>query len=961
MLVGTLLLAPSYLCAQAPFIKSYTVENGLPSSVGFHVIQDHKGYIWLATDRGVSRFNGKKFKNFSSKDSLSGNSIFLLNIGSDSSIWFNHFNQSLSYFKNNSIHPYQYHQVLHQWLGNSDLISMHFIEGEGLWLGINGYKSGKSCLALIDTNGVLHEVPEARQQVKLVVKKLSDGAIIHGIQMGEENEKKLSWLSGDGDYLLPLLFEIPSDRILSTFISKGNILFLCHFGVLYRIENGMVKKRLVGHKTNSLYVDRDGDLWLGLAKGGVLQLNAKDLEVKKLLFPQKVVTSIWNDHEGGYWFSTLEDGLLYSNNLHLQLFQEQDGLPSRGFTGLLQRNDTVFLGHSSGHVSLHRPTGILLSKKIEHYVSHISDLENGKILLYGTGHKISPFIFNTQTLPFALSSAFNPIQNTLWTGSTQGINIYQLPILERPTPLEGYHERTEALCFHNDTLWIGSINGLFIKVNGEIKPYHPVALCSEHIIAIEADANCLVVASKSKGILVKKMGKGKVYDATKHLQADFVNDVVLHHDSLWISTSSGISFLDLNSSKDSIQHFGVANGLPTPEINELTFTKEGIWFTSYLGLGFLPFRKFSSAKTPLVYITSVLAGAQSETSLQKHYNLPFGENYLEVSFESVAFQGGISEGFEYQFSPLINEWKDIQHGAIQFNSLAPGNYQFKVRSKDSKVSAAALQQVHFTVQKAFWHTLVFRVALTLVLLVLLFSVYRFNIGRITRRHHLEQELEKINNRVLRAQMNPHFIYNSLNSVQSFIVKNDLKNSMRYLAKFSKLMRKIFESSAEETVSLESELETLALYVSLEKQRRRKEIHLRVDFSKELDMPRTMIPPMLLQPLIENAILHGILKSPDSGYIRLAIEAKPKWLRFEISNNGVGITGKKAEELKRLVFLQPDDSKAITSGFLLTMQRVINFNKKYRNNEGLELQLGSANQPQLEWGSETTLSFNMARI
>jgi sensor histidine kinase YesM len=180
-------------------------------------------------------------------------------------------------------------------------------------------------------------------------------------------------------------------------------------------------------------------------------------------------------------------------------------------------------------------------------------------------------------------------------------------------------------------------------------------------------------------------------------------------------------------------------------------------------------------------------------------------------------------------------------------------------------------------------------------------------------------------KALRAQMNPHFIFNSLNTVHSFVQAGDNKAASEYLLKFSTLTREILENSQHQFISLEDELHALQTYLSLESMRLEKKLEYEVVLSPEIEKENTLIPPLILQPFIENAILHGLQNTTTPGKIRIVINKNGEMLKCVIEDNGIGIAGSTA--LKK----GASAVKKQSLGMKLTEQRIDIINKLKKSN------------------------------
>jgi LytS/YehU family sensor histidine kinase len=179
------------------------------------------------------------------------------------------------------------------------------------------------------------------------------------------------------------------------------------------------------------------------------------------------------------------------------------------------------------------------------------------------------------------------------------------------------------------------------------------------------------------------------------------------------------------------------------------------------------------------------------------------------------------------------------------------------------------------------------------------AVYRFRVGQIRREEKLKTEFNKklaeVEMTALRAQMNPHFLFNCLNSINRFIVRSDAETASNYLTKFSRLIRLILQNSKAPTITLKSELEALRLYIEMEEMRfeNRFDYDIRVD--AEVESEFVEVPPLLLQPYVENAIWHGLMHKEARGRLTVEITRDNGWLRCVIEDNGIG--RQRAQQLK----------------------------------------------------------------
>ena len=245
--------------------------------------------------------------------------------------------------------------------------------------------------------------------------------------------------------------------------------------------------------------------------------------------------------------------------------------------------------------------------------------------------------------------------------------------------------------------------------------------------------------------------------------------------------------------------------------------------------------------------------------------------------------------YQYKIEGIHDDWVDTRDTKAQFTSLPDaGTYNFLVRADRKDGSWTDPISLTMTFETAFYLTWWFRIGLIVLAFSLFWIVLRAFYMRKLKLQGLKNELSQLEGRALQSQMNPHFVFNSLNSIQSFIATGDTLNSEIYLAKFSNLLRKTLTHSRESLIALSREIEGIEMYLELEKMRfgDRLQYELNVDPSIESDL--VQIPPMLIQPFVENAIIHGISPKKEGGSVSISITSRDDdHLICTVEDNGVG--------------------------------------------------------------------------
>ena len=323
---------------------------------------------------------------------------------------------------------------------------------------------------------------------------------------------------------------------------------------------------------------------------------------------------------------------------------------------------------------------------------------------------------------------------------------------------------------------------------------------------------------------------------------------------------------------------------------------------------FEPDKIGAAASAPPTFITRVqVSGTFSNQPESGELYLPYDQNDLRIEFTGVNFINGPGNRYAYSMEPEGRpaRWKEAgTDNFANFLNVAPGDYSFRVRTANSDGVWGEKEAVlRIVIYPPWWQTWTFRISLLGLLLGLSWALNRRQIRRTENREkeksQIRQQLADLEMKALRAQMNPHFVFNALNSVQNFILKNDTREASKYLTKFARLMRLILENSESPMVQLGREIELLRYYTELEQLRFNNRFSFDFQIDSSLNVEQISIPGMLIQPHIENAIWHGLMHKTEPGHLWVRfIQADAKTLVCEIQDDGVGRVQAAAMEQNR---------------------------------------------------------------
>ncbi len=332
---------------------------------------------------------------------------------------------------------------------------------------------------------------------------------------------------------------------------------------------------------------------------------------------------------------------------------------------------------------------------------------------------------------------------------------------------------------------------------------------------------------------------------------------------------------------------------------------------------------------PLIYISGIKIN-EKDTLPGNYYALSYSENSIKINYAAFSAVNNQKFQFRYRLTDFDKDWIYTDNTFAQYNALPPGDYLFSVSAMNAQgVWSKENANVFFKISPPFWQTLWFFILLVSFIAVLVILFFIIRVKQIKKREQEKTQLHKriadIELQALRAQMNPHFIFNTLASIQYFITDNNVEAANQYLSKFAKLMRSIIYNSRKKTVPLKDEIQALELYIQMEQLRCNYSFDYEIKCSENIDQNDDEIPGLLIQPYVENAIWHGLTYIKDrKGILKISLDKKKDFIKCSIEDNGIG--RKKSMEIKAQS-LKPHQSV----GMSITKERLDILNS-FQNNK-----------------------------
>ena len=378
--------------------------------------------------------------------------------------------------------------------------------------------------------------------------------------------------------------------------------------------------------------------------------------------------------------------------------------------------------------------------------------------------------------------------------------------------------------------------------------------------------------------------------------------------NVWVAQAAGISRIDRNGTIVNYPFFENGGVVSIAVHAKLTLDQHTLLFGANKGFtAFHPASVMLSTAEPSVYLTSFLVNGNDllhGSNLQELHDIVFSydQNNFRFNMAALSFEHSEKNRFMYRLAGFEKNWNDCGTiGEGNYTNIPPGEYVLEIRGCSSTgVWSNGRQSLHIIIRPPFWQTLWFRLSLLgfVVLLIYLFIRWRGISIREKEKAKNEQERKVLEMKLtaIRAQMNPHFIFNSLNSIQEFISGFQQEEALRYLSKFSKLIRSILQQSNRSTTTVGEELDMLRLYLDLERLRFNEKFDYRIVVQESLDPYQLEVPTMIFLPSVENAVLHGFMDRREGGEILIQLMETEGRIRCVIQDNGIGRAAAKA--LKR---------------------------------------------------------------
>lgn len=974
---------PAVVFSQAGYqFENYTVDNGLSDNRITCFLKDHNGFIWIGTENGLNRFDGKRFLIYIQGGAQNISNSYINDIAEDNSgkIWIatqrglniiDPATDSVVVFLSEEGNAKKNNKII-----SSDLIwDIYIDKDKRVWMA----PDGKDLCYYDVLNKIFIYLPW-RNFIKKTLPVRQDGYhSIRRIYYKSEHELWLGTTSGlcsyntltgefsyyrspEGDHFLQLenscdssavyFTQNPGQGLQALFLkdrkvrpidlhgippARGNRISATNMqcmrwlpsgaGDLIEINTITGQLSVIAHRVDdphslppgfvrTVYVDNSGVVWVGTTSGvgkfcpllnpfaftGVFPVKQQVGKPEKDLYPydNSVHTVFYSKRDHQYYISSPKNNCLVimdRNTNRSRIVTTIHGIPLKQCSVIFEDSNGMLWILANNHAFLYNrdtkefQVAAFRAAARNFFIADMSEDDQGNFWfscfndgLYWYNHKtkeqkrITSLPGQKSVLPTGLY--FDKKRRKLWIG-TFGNGLFQYNFsnktflsffAEKKTPGALNTTLITDIVGNQDSIWIATSAGGINK--------------------------CAAVNEQINGFRSITTAHGLLDNSIYTLQKDLNGNV-------WATSFKGLT--KINSATGVIEDFTQKNGLLfTDFYSPLTITSDGHLLTGVEN-GFLMFHPDSlrqaSSSFP-VAITSFKTDNLYEYRkqyLEKKIIQPYTSDVVEFSFAALSYYYPRETRFEYQLEGLNKEWiNNVNTDNVKYNNLSPGKYRFKVRAYDFAGKRSVNEAIlSFEILPPWWQTWWIRTICILITGGLIVLAYFRRIYAIKKKAALQYQISSLKERALRSQMNPHFIFNSLNAIQELIVTENYPASFEYLSKFSKLLRLVLHASEKNLLPLSKEIEITRLYIELEALRFKNLFRYNISFSGEIDIDNMPFPTLLLQPFVENAIWHGLLPKEGLKNLDIAFVEKGGNLVCTIKDNGIGRDNAQKIKLKKI--------------------------------------------------------------
>ena len=893
--------------------RNYNIKDGLVGNHVYHAVEDKDNFLWFATETGVSRFDGNSFKNFTTKEGLPNNDILKLFVDSKGRVWMMPFTNAICYYYKGKVYnssndatlkSFNLNGLVHN-MAEDNEGNLYFVYDAGFLFVLK--KNGK---LLHYNNSNLFPIcigNGANKKIQVFANAINGNRVNVGTKLYEiilsEDSIRINQIKKETDFTSARINESKIDSSLLIYIYRHG--YSSNEFICFQINDSIKQIKNVYGRQNSISNFRDSFCDINTIHGSV-KLNYKNNSFAGKTLENESITYSFIDFENNTWFLTGYNGIYrrYSEGVVNAIAFEGNAKKSDIYS-LISRDSILYFGNHLAELnSFNYKIGIFKIKKIIlsnddeillQFKKRFNDLycvqEHNFYKVYSEESKKANRLFGISTVSFK-DFDFDKKGNVFYA-TNAGVFSYWLKDYTRVNFF--YPHRSTSIALIDSGIYIGTLSGLkFANWNKEVVDFGKrIPLLGGAVTKLFYNKNLIWVGTSNSGLLCFDGNKIiKVIDTKSGLNDNAITCIYASGNFLWAGTNSGLAKIDLTT-KNVLKTYSESDGILGNKINDVYSDGNKIFVATETGLFILDEKKIDdfsicSMVKPEVFISDLpLSQDQENIYLKPNESIEF--KYTAVSFKS---EGKID--YYYRLLGLDTTWQSTSSNYIKYQVLPHREFEFQIYAVNRFGVKSKMIPIPFEVSKKLYEKTWFILSSIFLLFVLIWGFIRNRIASNKRKLELKFENDERNSNLeqaaLKAQMNPHFIFNCLNSIQYFVIEKDVFNANKFIAIFSSLIRQTLENSGKKYITIAEEVHYLKTYIEVEQNRFEDKFVCEFNIATDIDENNQCIPPMLLQPFVENSINHGLMHRTESGgLITIEFTVNKLNLICIITDNGVGRT------------------------------------------------------------------------
>lgn len=894
-----------FICWYAPVgaqqynYVQYTEKDGLAGSTVYDMCQDKDGFMWFATESGLSRYDGTRFVNFTTKDGLADNEVLKIFADSKGRVWIVTFKNELNYYYKGKIYDKRQDTLL----AKITLASVRVVIAES--------KGGK--IFITDEENII-SISSSGEVKRIMGKELTGNTINRfgaydwgGIVAVTDRLSRKRFVYNEAED--KFVFQT---SVSKTFIYTNNETDIWFPLFVNNKQQFIALPSKRGHTSFAAY---NGQLtWLNTDRGA-WQVDTVNFKWGELFLPNKPVSQTLTDTERNTWFSTSGDGVykLSSMSFKTLLPQKKEGPADIGIYAFEKYKQNIIAGTGYNRANLVRNLALAGNLDFaEAYKLSTNPIKNNRLYAIKTlSDDVCLLGFDAFLVKLGrgkpLINYTYPIKsigqidsNFILVGT--GFCAVKMKISDLSIVDTVWKMRTTKVHYANQRYYIGTINGLY-EVNTD-KTYTFLGdrhqALSRRIVDIKEDeSHILWIATSDAGIVGYKNGTiVRTIDEKQGLASDICKTLFWQAPYLWVGTNKGLSKINSASPSLPIINYSTADGLASNFVNAVYVQDSIVYVGTPAGITLFNENAVMSSSRCNLNLLGVKIGGR-DTTIMDNYALSWRNNSIGFEYVAISLKSAGDIIYRYKLQGLDTAWLQTSNTNINYPSLPAGDYVFMIQGINKFGVSSNTVQIKFTINAPIWKKLWFYLLLSaLVMAFTLWIMQRRNKKlrtRLEEKNRMQKQFAELEQQALQSQMNPHFIFNCLNSIQQFIVLSDIPAANKYLTSFARLIRQTLDNSAKKMLSIEEEVAYLSSYLEMEQMRFSDRFAYTIEVDKHIDKTEDGIPAMLLQPFVENSIRHGLAnKKSANGLLKIAFFKEGNNIICTVTDNGIG----RQESIKR---------------------------------------------------------------